>query len=493
MDRESLLRDIDSLVRKGRGGKQFTFPARVMVKVPGYWRTFRGKRVYQPGYEGEQTRWLLASTIKRDKLKIDEAAMIDNHLTFPSPESPERYHVHWGVYDDAGREMPHSVSDKHEDIEVDVEHRDEMLSYYNDWYHSAEDDEPKTWQDKYNVTFNLVKLKMGKAMSEEDKLENYLVNLSDDGAVSKYSFKEDLSPMYLFEHRGKVYLYSSGAQPVKFDTVREAVDAIRVKLESKHKKKKIKKSIEHISEMMSKSSDTIEKDNNEVIFSKYQSGDEDVELHGKDGHYVVKVNRTQILETDKLREALTKFYSMVHKVIRNNANDKDIAMDILGDHVVMNNRKILPMIAKLGDHEGMKFLNSFEYDVLEEFIKYEPQSGIVAGVPVQREQDSPDDKNLVVGRKDLTDDDYKKNKSICAEKPIEEEKERRSIVKEGVGMIASPEDKLEEKNQIAPTKVADNYSRTVRNKEQEPIIGKDLDAQFTLIISTIKKSIHKEV
>jgi hypothetical protein len=517
-----------SSIRKGRSGiVPGQYPALVTYNVPVSTRKWRKKNpktgrievqeVKTGGYTKTSPRWKWPAHILRDGDELDEEKMAELKLTFPGPEDPNRMHIHDGIKGADGKLKEHPVSKHHTAIYTDIDHRDEIDEYLRLWSTkrasgTKQKQYAETWVDKYNVTFKQLS-KVVDPDNDEDKLGNEFVKIADDNAVTKYEFKEGIPPMFLFERTdlvGKLTVHLAVLEPIKFrskekaqtvaimiapakkprnvtvvtyDRVNEAVNAIKNFLSVYYTRKKLRKSIE---DSLDIAKSFILKEPDTTMLSEYRSGENALSFTGNNGLFSVKMNNAEILGTDSFRNALSKYYSFMHKIIRSEVEDKDMALELLGDHVVLNNRKIMPMLAKLGSEEGVKFLKEFDYDELEVFIKYEPQVGIVQGVPTPEDQDGAGEGGRKVGRKDLTKDDLKVERvSRLEQQPIEEE----PFFKEGmdtIGMPVKPEEDVPGK-EPPQRPIHDSVVR----RDHEPIIGKAFTSEAIEVMMNLKKMLLK--
>jgi hypothetical protein len=101
-----------------------------------------------------------------------------------------------------------------------------------------------------------------------------------------------------------------------------------------------------------------------ILYNAYKSGDTLVEFIGNDDKYTVKVNGAVNRETDNFADAITDFYTIISHIIDSHTKDKDLALNIFGNKVVMMNRAILPRLARLGRMSEVKMLEAINYKTI---------------------------------------------------------------------------------------------------------------------------------
>lgn len=526
-EKEQIVKSIDELFEKARvKGHVGLYPSVKTFDVPA--------RPGQDAYSMTRVNWVTLQKIIDDNLEIDEDKMEDMDLKVDDPSSPDRYHRHRLVYQ--GKQIPHKVNKKHSGDIANHSHKEEIAGYTEayDKYKQREGKKASATdptrlhvhegikgEHLVNQVHPLENEKANAAHRDEivehskhshggivpwmDRLKIYtpithaaglgLPLRPDDDVVNNY-IKEGYDPIYMFDFYPYTMVYSKAFGLKKFDKTKEAVGYIKNWFELSEERKRIRKSIINV---LFKSSDITPKENTFVL-SKYQSGEYEVVLAGKNGAYEVSINGSNVLSTEEFQEAIAKFYSEISKIMKNKTSNKDMALELFGEKVIENNRNILPMIAKLGDDSTAKWLINFDSTLIEPFFKdngslglfekYEPISNFFAINPVQEEQGQGESENATKPRRDaISIDDYKKDPKI--ETNLIEETgtpyiSPAGISKEDVGILAMPEDNLPPRETIFPQKVEEDYSMKIKASEQKPILEKDFMKELNDTISVIK-------
>ena len=161
------------------------------------------------------------------------------------------------------------------------------------------------------------------------------------------------------------------------------------------------------------------------VFSQFQSGANKVTLEGKDNEYKVCTNGIESTKTNDFREALAKYYSSVSRIIDTQSEDKDLGLEMFGEHVLNTARKTRKLMADLDKSYEATMLESLDYGEIEipfnpDFIlKYEPDPIIKADptgdffgiVPITNNSEDTQceaEYGDKIGKKDLKEDEYHK-------------------------------------------------------------------------------------
>ena len=301
-------------------------------------------------------------------------------IEFPTPDNPKRLHSHkFSV-------APHPVSEVHPFINQRQFHKDEVIEFdriYNQRHHN------ESWLDKYNV-----------------KVKQVTVPKLDIPALAYVC--EGCKPLLAFEHQGKFMVYDSAKKEMsKFGSSREALGFVKRMIEKGRMMTRINKML------IQKSEDLL---TDESIYSTYKAGEDDVVMSGAAGQYKVYMNGTEVLNTDDVRQAVNKYYSEISKVLRNQTSDKDMALELLGEHVVQSHRYIRQAMAKLAQNNPtVKWMEDWDMSkiTLDCFDKgfMMPPTAITGGVPLNEEMGhARDGIDMKPSRGDLKPEDYKKDK-----------------------------------------------------------------------------------
>jgi len=233
-----------------------------------------------------------------------------------------------------------------------------------------------------------------------------------------------------------------------------------------------------------------------TLYSEFQSGEDKVKLEGEDNQYKVSTNGVNSLVTESFKEALAKYYSSVSRIMDAQNNNKDLALELFGEHVLNTSRNTRKLMAELDKMTEVKMLENLDYSQLsipfnsDFIIKYEPQSDVFGIVPRtydSTEVESQNNPGGKIGRKDLKESDYEEIELHPDEQdPIEEEPSEPGIGTDGANLITKTdkpslnqpqllpyrqeENKRTEKVE-APIKVKETYSQNLHPPEEKAIEG----------------------
>lgn len=261
------------------------------------------------------------------------------------PQNPERLHVHFGY------NKPHKVSMVHSGDDSAIEHRNERQRYERSYYGAK----PKDWLQRTGTTFKETK-----------------INIPKIGVVNAHSYSNPTVGKVYFTDNDKTGKFNV-IIPKKniarsFENEREAVKYLKDTFERANVKKSLDNFIEKAS-LLFKINDFIsdEKDMLDlpIIITKFKSGDTSVQLLGEDDKYSVKVNNDTIIDEVDLKRAIAKFYKEISKIVENQTEDKDIALDLFGEKVVQTNRGAINKLANLGKSQEVLWLKQFDYSLLD--------------------------------------------------------------------------------------------------------------------------------
>ena len=233
-----------------------------------------------------------------------------------------------------------------------------------------------------------------------------------------------------------------------------------------------------------------------TLYSEFQSGEDKVKLEGEDNQYKVSTNGVNSLVTENFKEALAKYYSSVSRIMDVQNNNKDLALELFGEHVLNTSRNSRKLMAELDKMTEVKMLENLDYSQLsipfnsDFIIKYEPQSDVFGIAPRtydSTEVECQNNSGGKIGRKDLKESDYEEIKLHPDEQdPIEEEPSEPGIGTDGANLITKTdkpslnqpqllpyrqeENKRTEKVE-APIKVKETYSQNLHPPEEKVIEG----------------------
>lgn len=446
-------------IQKGKW-KNIT-PGKVPVKTS-FLFTKRGKE-----YLMNRTQRVLPDKALSGDYEIDFARMEEEGIDFPNPDNLNRYHEHEGY------EGAHKVGLKHKNLEVQSEHRDERDKYERQYYkaeqkHDAWEKanikkkdqleleqkrllskpkkslkdkqrlkdvkkkltekekvivdlkkpelEPQSWLDKYNVQVKYdVKIKYRGQPIEAD------VYTLPRGKHKIYSFKDFL---------GRQYLYSDKFGKQKFERTDQAYAVLKKIFEDSKLRNSIilksndleRKSLMYkIEKFISSISPTVpinEENCKTQLFSEFKSGEDTVTLEGDNNQYKVSTNGVPSIVTECFQEAISKYYSSVSRIIQSQVENKDMGLELFGEHVLNTSRNTRRLLAEMDKSLEVSLLDSFDYSELQfpfntDFVmKYEPQGDVFGIVPAPNESNVGEaEGGKTVSRKDLRNEDFEEYKN----------------------------------------------------------------------------------
>ena len=265
---------------------------------------------------------------------------------------------------------------------------------------------------------------------------------------------------------------------------------------SKEKKLIIKKMNSLIGEWECDSERIQNADTFNALYSEFQSGEDRIKLEGEGNQYKVSTNGVISLVTEDFKEALAKYYSSVSRIMDSQNNNKDLALELFGEHVLNTSRNTRKLMAELDKMTEVKMLENLDYSQLsipfnsDFIIKYEPQSDVFGIAPRTYDETEVECQNNPggkIGRKDLKESDYEEIELHPEEQdPIEEEPSEPGIGTDGANLITKTdkpslnqpqllpyrqeENKRTEKVE-APIKVKETYSQNLHPPEEKVIEG----------------------
>ena len=392
-----------------------------------------------------------------------------------APEHPERMHPH--SIDSKGKVVEHRVGEKHKYGIAQEEHEKELSDYRRLYYGKTK--EP--WILKLGINYEpgvMVKIKGQK------------------GYADKYSHSK-IGDIYVMDVAGTAFgviCPNLGVYEL-YPKEKDAEKAVKDLFLTQMRKSTLENTnlFLHKQKVLGGISSLIVPQATErnVLFSRYQTGNNIVTLEGKDDSYVVRENEVPVISTNNIGDALSRYYHCIASLIKDQTEDKDIALDIFGEKVITNNRNIVSMLGELGKEEEMKLLKSMDYSALEYFFKdgtsinlfekYEPVGNVFEIVSVQEEQGyGAAEGGKIPKRGDLTSEDYKsKTKEEEHQKEIEiEDKLGKNpinpageVTQKQQGMLPAPieaqQDRYREVEKL--TKVGHNHQQKLHPEEQRVI------------------------
>lgn len=251
-----------------------------------------------------------------------------------TPENPEREHTHPTTKGQGS--STHKVGEKHPDDFANSEHRDELLNYHKVLHGEYKPYWPEILHVKHtskNIKGFDVDVfhhpKVGKA---------YIIN---DGVRFKFVVPEkNISRQF----------------PREIDALTTAKNFYQTALQKEFIIKEIDDFV-HKHEIFSKIDNLFKAEKPDTqLYSEYQSGDNKASLHSSNGKFSVKVNGSEVVETDNFDDAIKRFYHSVKNIIENEVDDRDQALDLFGETVVYTNRRALEKLSKLGSMAKMLFV-----------------------------------------------------------------------------------------------------------------------------------------
>jgi hypothetical protein len=339
-----------------------------VLHVPEKTREVNGVLKTTAAHDVKQTTWMLPSQyydgLASGKEYELNAAKNDEHgIRLPTPEDPDRRHVHEGAME------PHPINEIHDDEEADIGHRDEI-----DRYDRAFNRQNKTnWMEKYRVKVNpSTRIKFG----------------GKPYTAFKYEANGLKGPVYVFDSGLEtIAVVSKDDKPQMFDRQSKALDYVR-DLVLQHGQLPVAANLDELAdddptEVIQRALDLLQKAEEAKInhLSEYQSGDDNVTLENADDNYAVSVNSHPLLKTDNIGEAIGKFYQEISRVIQAQTADKDVAMNIFGEKVIQTNRKVIPMLNMLGKPKEAAWVKSIDFSKITlpfnpDVLKYEPPNNV---------------------------------------------------------------------------------------------------------------------
>jgi hypothetical protein len=106
--------------------------------------------------------------------------------------------------------------------------------------------------------------------------------------------------------------------------------------------------------------------------SKFNSGENSVELTEDSGRFIVKSNESPVFSSDRFPDALSRYYREISAINKSQLSGYDNSMNLFGDEVVRLNRIIIPKLGQLGrlkEASYLKALNKSIISSLQETIK----------------------------------------------------------------------------------------------------------------------------
>ena len=338
------------------------------------------------------------------------------------PDFQKRLHRHEG----AGKLHPAGKSHKGE--KTQKYHKDEFIKFENEYYRRHEE---SSWLDQYNIQIKTIPIRIGEFRTQ----------------ATQYSIPK--GPTVLAWERDNIpYVYSREhlPKPIKFVGKRPNVDALGT-IQRIFEKELVKKAVDEMIQLENFRENIIIKaddllnhslEDNHMICSNFNSGEDEINLSGIDGNYSVSVNQIPMISTDNLQAAISKYYSEIGKIMNSQNEDKDLALELLGERLITMNREIRPMIEKLGSNNGTaKWLKDLDFSELsletdnDGILKFlflpaittaeSPRVAQVQMVTPQPEMGQEKDAVNAPSKGELKHGDYKKySREEINQKPIEE-------------------------------------------------------------------------
>ena len=372
---------------------------KIAVKVPNvvpeHTRIKNGIEVKVAAHEGFRTQWMLPGKYVEgiesgEKWSLDNARNDEAGVRLPTPDDPARKHIHEGAME------PHKINEPHpHNPDADIGHRDEVARYDRIFNRRPQSD----WIEQYEIKITPdVNIKLG---GKNYQAQKYVVNGLQ-------------SPIYTFDTGLESFAVTSKEEGVKkFNRQSEATKYIQT-LVSKYGKapeQKVKEDwnapeIDEEDEdlqnpqlqplyaqksvILNKAFEIISKaeDLQTTGFGEYSSGGNKITFNYINNKYIVKVNEHEVVSTDNIGEAISKFYQEISKLIQSQVSDKDIAMTLFGEKVIQTNRKAIPLLNGLGKSLEAIWLknldiSNFTIPFNPDIIKYEPQNNVFPIVSTQ--------------------------------------------------------------------------------------------------------------
>jgi hypothetical protein len=526
-----------------KGQWQARTPGKIPVKVT---YIVREKHRHKGGvarkpYKVNRIHWVLPEEAFSRHYEIDFEEVDRNHVELPDPKNLSRLHSHYGA------EELHPVAYEHRDPEIQSEHRDEMLLYDRNYHHflqQQEDWERKLRGKQRSMVKEKEKLESKRKLSREGKkrltelgeaiarsrakldeakekesevwLDKYNVVVDPDrplkfkGEIIRafaYSMVNSKHKIYQFsDATGLHYLWSKNLGLRKFDRSDQAYNKlVEIFTTEKLRDRILYKSLalEKLAILL-KAQSLIDQAQSIVplhqistpqigqfkMFSEFQSGRDKVTLEGGDDQYKVSTNGVPSIVTESFREALARYYSSVSKIVDAQSEDKDVGLEVFGEHVLQTSRNARRLMLEMDKSVELDLIENMSYDELtipfneDLILKYEPQSNVFGIVPAQEEQGvGASETGSKPSRGDLTERDYKNEHLKAKTSPIEEdESEGPGIAETGPAIITNSmetnqyqqvEARQEEGKEVRdiekPVKVESTYSSKLRVPENKVI------------------------
>ena len=469
---------IDTL-RKGRGGvKPGQIPVIREYDIPAHKR--KGKPV--KGFHVVGSGWVNPETAtlgKKGKYKytIDWGKIELEGIRIPAPDeinpniSPEiankYFKLYWRgernpnfqkrLHGHTGAEKLHAASRKHKGEKTQVYHKDELIEFEDEYFERHL--KVPSWLKRYNIQVKTIPIHIKEF---ETKAQRY----SLPGGPVVLTWKRDNVPYVYSEKYGSMRFTGEQQNVSALNEVQRIFEGaigkekereleLKREEESEREAEKeverrlVKKAIGEIIYLKNFKENIIRKANNlldssllkkkYIVCNDFKSGDDEVNLTGIDKNYSVSVNQIPVINTNDLKEAITKYYSEISKIINSENEDKDMALELLGERLITMNREIRPMIEKLGDNEDTtKWLKEMDFSELDfetdsnGILKFlflpsittaEPwKGGQVQMVPLIEEMGVPaEGYGDKPGKKELRSEDYKTTRKVDINQlPIDE-------------------------------------------------------------------------
>lgn len=434
---------------------------KIPVKV-----TYTVKSKNRAPYEVTRTHWVLPDKAFTGEHELHFEKIAEEKIELLAPDNTRRQHSHYGA------EELHSVNLGHRDVEVNSEHRDEKELYGRNyfklrqekdaWARKKQLERRKLLQEtariegkkkpKQSEVDKLIELKKKilqaqKALERRSKVEEipwmdrYDVIVEPDRRIKfrgiptlafAYTLPNSDYRIYLFNDPvSNYYIWAKKLGLERFASHSKAYNRLEEIFEKNRLKRKIfgrtlaiqrKSIIRKAQNLISIATEYqppcelagIPKVQEDLkLFSEFKSGNDFVTLEGDNDQFKVTQNGVIDTVTDSIQEALSKYYSSVSKIIEAQTEDKDMGLELFGEHCLNTARQTRQMMSSLGNTQKSVILNSLDFSTLEFpynenwLSKYEPQSCVFGIVPVQEEMGmGASEGGWKPSRGDLTDEDY---------------------------------------------------------------------------------------
>lgn len=258
-------------------------------------------------------------------------------LKLLKPEDPNRLHSHFGSV------KHHPVSNLHADIMTDIEHRNEIDTYSQNYLGTKK--EP--WNEKLNVSVRDVIVRI-KGMRLESE---------------KYSHP-DIGDLYVFEYGMNSYAMSPKLEILQmFKTTdlapaRKFVEKYFSEKLNAMEKSLILKDINSILEKPTIANESVN------AFASYTSGNNNVRMEFDGTTYSIIVNGSPISQSGDFGSAMSEYYRQIGEMVRMQESDPDMALNIFGDQVIQTNRSAIEKLSMMGKSMEADMLKNFDYSDL---------------------------------------------------------------------------------------------------------------------------------